>query len=56
MTSLLHILLKLLRSSDINEELPGTLLDRVAFLAQRLPREVHFAAAGSSEEERAFKN
>lgn len=55
MPSLLHTVLTPLRSSEIKKELPGTLLDRAAFLVKPLHREAHFAAAGSAEEDIAFK-
>lgn len=43
-----------MRSSAVNGELPGPILDRAALFAQILLREVHSADKGSSAEDRAF--
>lgn len=54
--SLVDSILTPLRSSGVNNELPGPILDRAALSPQRLPRELHFADKDSAAEDRAFAN
>lgn len=52
--SLAAIIFTPLRSSNFCAVLPGPILNRAALFAHRLLRDVHFAAAGSPTEDRAF--